>query len=220
MKRVFEISRRITLTGFSGEELKQDIFITNKLEQPVHLTEFKWDLDDKDSRNLKDLLGAELEEIEDGRKYKFTVWNRKKVEPGRYLGQGMFITDFEGLKRKPVRIRVTVTPDVQVHPSTLFMGEMYIPKGVTKSFERNFRVISSRGDSLKVDRVVPSSNDMTINVKEVLEGRSFLCQVMLRPEPETGRYSSKLKVYTNYPGYEEIEVEVRGIVRVGLTPEK
>lgn len=220
VERVLEVSKHISLAGFADDDLKQDVFITITQDQPVHLTDFRWDPDNRDSKILKDLLGVELEAVKDGKKYKLSVWNKEKIKPGRYLGRGQLITDFEDLKEKPITIRVTVTPDVSLHPSTLFMGEMYIPQGVTKSFDGVFRVISSRGDSLKIKRVVPATNDMTVSVKEMYEGKSYVCKVKVRPEPKTGRYSNKISVYTNYPGYEKMEMDVTGIVRVGLSSEK
>jgi hypothetical protein len=220
VERIFEVSKQISLAGFIDEDLKQDIFVNITHDEPIHLTEFKWDLDNRDSKILSDLLGVKLEEIKEGKKYKFSVWNKERMKPGRYLGRGDLITDFEDVKKKRITIRVTITPDVALHPSTLFMGEMYLPEGVTKSFDGVFRVISSRGDSLKIERVVPGTNDMTVSVKEMYEGKSYVCKVKVRPEPKTGRYSNKITVYTNYPGFEKIEMDVTGIVRVGLTSKK
>lgn len=212
--KVFDVSTEIAVTGFRDEELKKEVILTNRLEKPVHLTDYRWSETTRSSPELSDMLGVKLEPIESGQKYRLTVWNKKQLEPGHYLGDLFLKSDFEGLSEKKVMVRFTITPDVEVHPKTVIMREMIVEEGTSKSFDKKITIIAARADSLKILKVEPDRDDVTVNVQEIVPGKSFRCTIRLRPPSETGRYLANLKIYTNYPGYEVLPVSITGTVRL------
>jgi hypothetical protein len=102
---------------------------------------------------------------------------------------------------------------VEVHPKTIIMREMIVDEGTSKSFDKRITIIAARADSLKILKVEPDREDITVNVQEIVPGKSYRCTVRIRPPSKTGRYLGTLTVHTNYPGYEEMEVNITGTVR-------
>jgi hypothetical protein len=109
---------------------------------------------------------------------------------------------------------MTVTPDVSIQPERLFFGEMRVTEGISKSFDRMFSIVATRGDSLKVLKVVPENEMVTVALEEVKPGKAYKCTVRVRPELKNGPFRSTIKVYTNYKGYEELTVYLQGTVHV------
>ncbi|MCK4235759.1 MAG: hypothetical protein KAX38_01485 [Candidatus Krumholzibacteria bacterium] len=216
IKKVFGFSNDMSISGFVDEDMKLETIITNLIETPINITDFKWSGKAVDYARLKDKLGVKLETIEKGRKYRLKVWNKENLSPGHYMGDIVLMTDFDKLKEKTIAVRFTVTPDVEVHPRTIHLGEMLVPEGMSKSFDRNFRVIAARGDSLKVLSVIPDREDVTVKIQEIEPGKAYRGTIRIRPQSTVGRYSASLKIITNYPGYEELKLRVKGIVRTGV----
>ena len=211
--RVLELSKPMSLSGFTNEDLKMETIITNRLETPIHLTGFHWSDKGKDYEKLKEGLYVELNEIEEGRKYHLKTWKKGAFEPGHYVGELVLTTDFDKLEEKNISVRLTVTPDVKVHPRTLFLREMNIPEGTSRSFDQSFWITAYKGDSLKVLQVIPDREDITVKVEEETPGKVFKCKVRVRPPSNEVRYTGSLKIITNYPGYEELHVGITGMVR-------
>jgi hypothetical protein len=213
VKKVFDVSSDIAVSGFTDEDLEKEVILTNLLEKPIHLTGYRWSEKTVSTPELEKLVGVKMETIERGRKYRLSVWNKEKLLPGHYLGDLFLKTDFPELGEKKVTVRFTVTPDVEVHPKTIIMREMMVEEGKSKSFDKRITIIAARADSLKILNVVPNREDITVNVQEVIPGKSYRCTVRVRPPTQTGRFLGELKIYTNYPGYEELAVNITGTVR-------
>jgi hypothetical protein len=214
VKKVFDISKNISMSGFSDEDLAFETILSNRLETPIHIKDFSWTEKPNNPNELPKVMGVKLETVEKGQKYRVKVWRKEKLDPGHYIGELVLATDFDKLPEKKLSVRVTVMPDVEVHPRAIIMREMVVPKGATKSFDRVFRVISSRGDSLKVFKAVPSSEEITVKITETTPGKAYRCTVKVRPPSQPGRYTGAVKLYTNYPGYEEINLPITGSVRI------
>ncbi len=214
VKRVFNFSRNLNFNGFVDEKIDMESIVTITIDDPVNLTGLEWSKKSKDSEILIDKLKADLETIEAGRKYRIKISSKGDIPPGNYLVNLIVKSNFERVSEKEVPVRIVIMPDVEVQPNVLFIREMQVPEGTSKSFEKMVSIIASRGDSLKVLKVVPSSENITVNVREIKPGKAFQCKVQVRPPSETGKYVETLTFYTNYKGYEKIEVLVRGSVRV------
>lgn len=212
--KVFDVSSELALTGFTDEILKKEVILTNLLDEPIHLDGYRWSGKSTTSPEMEKKIGIKLEPVERGRKYRLTAWNKEPLDPGHYLGYVFLKSDYEGLEEKKVMIRFTITPDVEVHPKAVFMREMIVEEGTSKSFDKKITIIAARADSLKILKIVPDREDITVNVQEIVPGKSFRCSIRLRPPTETGRYLGTLKIYTNYPGYEEMPFNISGTVRV------
>ncbi len=91
---------------------------------------------------------------------------------------------------------------------------MLIPEGTTRSFNKIVQIMATRGDSLKILKVVSSREDIVTNIQEVKPGKMFRCKLTNRPESKMGEYKGFLTFFTNYTGYEEIKVEILGRVKV------
>jgi hypothetical protein len=211
--KVFEVSSEIAVNGFSDEKLEKEVILTNRLDRPIHLKGYRWSEKMRSSPELSNLLGVKLETIEKGQRYRLKVWNKDPLPPGHYLGDLYLQTDYDELNEKKVMVRFTVTPDVEVHPKTIIMREMIVDEGTSKSFDKRITIIAARADSLKILKIEPDREDITVNVQEIVAGKSYRCTVRIRPPSKTGRYLGTLKVHTNYPGYEEMEVNITGTVR-------
>lgn len=212
VKKVFQLSQPLALSGFIGEDFGVKAMLENKLEQPVHITGVDWS--ESTDENIKKNLEVKLEAVEEGRKYSVTVEDKKEFTKGSYHGTLILQTDFDKVREKTLDVRVLVHAEVQLYPERLLLPEMVVPRGATKSFQKVVTIIAKKGDSLKIREVVPSREDIVTTLTEVKPGKAYRCKLTIRPESRDGEYKGSIKFITNYPGYEEIEVEILGRVRV------
>ncbi len=212
VKKVFQLSQPLALSGFIGEDFSIKAILENKLDQPVHITGVGWS--ESTDENIKNNLEVKLEAVEEGRKYSITVDDKDRFTKGSYHGALVLKTDFDKVKEKTVDVRVLVHAEVQLYPEKLLLPEMVVPQGATKSFQKVVTIIVKKGDSLKIKDVVPSREDIVTTLTEVKPGKAFRCKLTIRPESRDGEYKGSIKFITNYPGYEEVEVEILGRVRV------
>ena len=212
VKKVFEFSGQLAMSGFRDEEMQGETIITNLLDEPINIKGWRWD-EKAVTDGVEEKIGIKLDVVEKGRKYKVSAWKRSGVEPEHYRGEIILETDYAELKERKVGVRMTVTPDVEVHPNKVFFGEMVVKEGVSKSFDRQIRIIASRSDTLKILKVVPDSDEITVKIQEVQAGKVYKGTVSVRPPSKVGAYQGSIKIYTNYPGYEELRVVIAGAVR-------
>jgi hypothetical protein len=214
IKQVFQVSKGLALSGYKGDELKEEVILTSAIEEPIKLTGYHWSEKSKDRKILEENVGIKITAIEKGKKYKIDAWLKKPLPPKQYFSDLFVETDFEKLPEKKMAFRLHIMDDVELHPSTIYMRELQVTEGTTKNFEKLVSVISARGDSLKILDVIPSDPTITWNIREVRPGKAYTCRFQIRPKPEPGRYEASLKFLTNYPGYEELVVPIKGSVRV------
>jgi hypothetical protein len=212
VKKVFDISSELNWTGFQDENVKLETIITNLMPTPINVKGFEWAKASKD-KQLDTKLAVKLETIEKGKKYKLTIIKKKDIPPDRYYGEIALLTDYPKMPQKILTFNINVVKDVEVYPERIFFGEMVIEKGTSKSFDRAFNVIAARGDSLKIVKVVPSSSEITVKIQEQTPGKSFKGTVWVRPPDKLGQYVGNIKIYTNYPKYKELILDIVGSVR-------
>jgi hypothetical protein len=224
--KTFDFSKKLSLSGFVDESLEMETVITTLIEDPVKITGCRLMKGSKDYEILNENLGIKFDEIKNspgeknGRKYRLKVWKKKNMPAGYYRGDILLTTDFERVKEKRVSVTLSITPDVEIQPRTIYLHDMIIPEGTTKDFSRLFRVVAARGDSLKILRVLPDNENISVNVKETQPGKAYECRIKVRPPSTVGRYDASLTVVTNYPGYEEMTVAITGSVRPVSRPKK
>jgi len=214
VKKALEFSREMRWAGFVEEDLKMEAIITNLLPVPVNITSARW-ADEGKAKELDEKIGLKLETIEKGKKYRLKVWKKKELAPNNFVTNIVLATDYPKLKEKMVNLAVTIMKDVELFPDKLYFGEMVIPPGATKAFDRTFSIVAARGDSLKVLRAVPSRDDITVKIQELQPGKSYRGTVWVRPTSRLGQYAGSIKFYTNYPKYKELVLDIVGSVRVG-----
>ncbi len=215
VKKVFDISENFNITAFASESIDKKAVLTNLLKKPIRLVGYRWSERGKDYDAMKKLVGVELSEIEAGVKYELRVWNKGEIRAGNYIaGDLLLLTDDEDFEEKRIMVRIQVLNDIQVHPAKVILPEMRVEEGTSRSFDKTVTLVATRGDTLKVFRVIPSREDITVKLQPVKEGKSYRCSVRIRPPSESGAYEANLKFITNYSGYEEIDVPVKGSVRV------
>jgi hypothetical protein len=226
VKKVLDVSRDLSWAGFADENFKLEATITDLLSTPIDITGYKWDQSSID-KGIDQRVGVKIETIEKGRKYLLKIWKKKELIPDRFVSDITLLTDYPKMKEKTLKLSVVVAHDVELHPDRLYFGEIVLPPGATRSYERSFSIVAARGDSLKVLKVVPNRKDITVNMKELQPGKSYQGTVSIRPESRIGQYMGSIKIYTNYPNYKELNLDIVGSVRVsdesstgGVTPGK
>lgn len=199
-----------------GEDFKAKTILEAQIDRPVHIKGLEWseDSDEIIKKNLK----VDLEVIENGKKYAVTVDDKEPFETGNYHGILLAKTDFEEVPEKSIDVRILVNAEIQFYPNRLLLPEMSIPEGTTKSFEKVVTIIAKKGDSLRIKEVIPSREDIVTTVTEIKPGKAYRCKLTIRPESKMGEYRGTLKFVTNYPGYEEVVIEIIG--RVNVIPAK
>jgi len=216
--KALEFSREMRWAGFTDEPLKIESYITVTLSSPMNILSARWD-DDGKAKGLPEKIGVKLDAIERGKKYRLTVWKKADLAAESVVSNIVLATDNPKLKEKIVPVAFTIMNDVELHPQRIYYGEMIIPPGATKAFERSFNIIAARGDSLKIVKAVSSRDDMTVKIQELLPGKSYRGTVLVRPTSKIDRFTGSVTIYTNYPKYREVVLDVVGSVRVGTGSE-
>ena len=211
--QVFDPAGQLFMSGFQDESIKGEIVLENKLDKPIHITGWHWD-DRAKTVGIDKNVGVKLEEIEKGQKYRVTAWKKPEAEPDMYRGEIVLTTDFPELPEKKIPVRLTISRDVEVHPNKVYLGEMVVPEGTSRSFDRQFRIIAARGDSLQILSAEPDSEDITVKIQEIQAGKVYKGTVRVRPPSKLGNFEGTIKIKTNYTGYEEITLFVGGRVRL------
>jgi len=217
VKQVFKPSGQLLMSGFNDESIKGEMTLENMLDDPIRITGWKWEGKSIES-GVDKKVGIKLEEIEKGRKYRLSAWKMPGAEPQMYRGEIILETDYPELAEKKIPVRLTISRDVEVHPNKVYLGEMLVPEGSSMSFDRQFRIIAARGDSLKILGAEPDREDITVKIQEIQAGKVFKGTVRVRPPSKMGKYDGSIKIKTNYPGYEEITLYVGGRVRLDKGP--
>jgi hypothetical protein len=218
VKKTFEFSREMRWTGFVDDQFKFEVEVTNLLPTPVGITGARW-ADDVAAKGLQDKIGIKLETIEKGKKYRIKLLKKKDLAPENIVANIVLTTDFPKIKEKSVPMSIIIQKEVEIYPDRLYFGEMIIPPGATKAFDRTFNIVAARGDSLKILKVVPNRDDMTVKIQELQPGKSFRGTVWIRPSSRLGQYAGSVKIYTNNPKEPEMVLDVVGSIRVGETAE-
>ena len=69
VKQVFDSSGQLFMSGFHDESISGEMILENKLDEPIHITGWKWDERSLEG-GIDEKIGIELKEIEKGRKYR------------------------------------------------------------------------------------------------------------------------------------------------------
>jgi hypothetical protein len=217
VKRALDFSREMRWAGFPDEDIRLDCVVTDLLPTPINIMSVRWD-SDSTSKALETKVGLKLETVEKGKKYHLKVWKKKELAPESFVANIVIVTDYPKLKEKFLPIAITVMKDVELHPEKLYYGDMVIPPGATKAFDRSFNIVAARGDTLKILKTVPSRNDMTVKIQELVPGKSFRGTVLVRPTSKIDQYAGSIKIYTNYAKYKEINLDIVGSVSIEGAP--
>jgi hypothetical protein len=189
VKKTFEFSNDMRWSGFVDDPFKFEVDITDLLDK--------------------------LQTIEKGKKYRLKLTKKKDLQPENIAANIVLTTDFPQIKEKNVMMTILIQREVELYPNRLYFGEMIIPAGATKAFDKTFNIVSARGDSLKIVKAVPNRDDMTVKIEELQPGKSYRGTVWIRPSSRLGQYAGSVKIYTNNPKQPEIILDVVGSIRVG-----
>ena len=218
VKKAFEFSREMRWSGFVDDQFKFEVDITSLLDTPVNITNARW-ADDTAAKKLAEKIGLKLETIEKGKKYRLKLFKKKNLIPENLVANIVFTTDFAKIKEKSVPMSILIQKEVEIYPDRIYLGEMVIPPGATKAFDKSFNIVAARGDSLKIIKAVPNREDMTVKIQELQPGKSFRGTVTVRPDSRLGQYAGSIKIYTNNPKQPELILDIVGSIRVGETAE-
>jgi hypothetical protein len=214
VRKVFEFSRQLSWTGFTDERLKLDVDISNLLSTPIVIKSARWAEDGRNKESAQK-LDIKLETVEKGKKYHLMISQKKELAYGSFIADLVLVTDSPKIPEKTVPVTFVLRSEVELRPDKLYYGEMLIPPGATKAFDREFSIVASRGDSLRILKAVPSRNDMSVKIQELQPGKTFRGVIWVRPETRIGQYTGSVKIYTNYPNCKELTLDITGNVRVG-----
>jgi hypothetical protein len=212
VKKVFEVSKRLYFTGFIDDPLELEAEVTNLIDEPIRIVDYYWSNASRDREKYIDKLNVTIDEIETGKKYALLIKRIDEIEPGRYMGTLALKTNSLKLKEKKVHVVLTINAAVNASPKVLLCGEMKIGKGEEGIYEKRFKITTMRGDSLKVLKVIPSRDDIEVDIEELQPGRIYQGTATIRPTKSERKYQASIKIYTNYRGGEELEVTLRGKV--------
>ena len=193
VKKAFDLSREMRWTGYVDDKFNFEVIVTNLLPTPVNITSARW-ADDVAAKAVGEKVGIKLETIEKGKKYRIKLLKKKELPAQTTVANIVLTTDFPKIKEKSIPMSIIVQKEVEIYPERLYFGEMIIPPGATKVFDRTFNIVATRGDSLKIIKAVPNRDDMTVKIQELQPGKSYRGTVWVQPSTRIGQYAGSIRI--------------------------
>ncbi len=157
IKQLFEMSPnpRITFTGLEkGSSASKELMLTSNIDEKVKLT-----VDEAAARG-SEAFNVQLEELDEGKKYKLTVMTRPgELKLGSNATTVTLKTDNERFPTMQVPVSAYVAPRVQTSPLTL-----YVPRKGSTPIQRYIRVRYQTSAPIKVTGIETSHESVKAEV--------------------------------------------------------
>jgi len=202
-------SSRLYLTGFEGEILSKTLRIINHQDSPLNITRIESNIDDKIEYEIKPLV--------EGKEYELMVKTLKGLE-GRSRGKIIVTTNSEKKPKCEIRVNVNIRDELTVFPTTLYFGNINTtPKPGTPpeklNLTKSLYLKKERGDPVKIEKLIPSSDLIHTKVETKLEGKSYDIIVTLdKDKLEKGSIKETLEIHTNYKKRPVVTITLKGKV--------
>lgn len=214
VKKAFDFSRDLRFLGFADEKVSLECDITNVLATPIAITGARW-AEDAKAKGLDQKIALKVEPVVKGKKYRLKMWSLKNLPAESFTANIILSTDHPKIKEKTVIASFNISNDVEVQPARIYLEEMSARSGAPGApVTRIFAVNAMRGDSLKVTKAVSNRPDMTVKLEALRPGKAYRGTITIVPPAKSGPYLGSIKLFTNYSGHREINVDVVGSVRV------
>ena len=97
VKQVFQVSKSLSVSGYKGELLKDEVVMTTALDQPINLVGYHWSEKGRDKDILEENIEVKITPIEKGKKYRIETKMKNDLPPKQYFSDLYIDTDFESL---------------------------------------------------------------------------------------------------------------------------
>ena len=200
---------RLYLTGFEGEILSKSLKIINHQDPPLKITHIESNIDDKIEYELKPLV--------EGKEYELMVKTLKGLE-GRSRGKIIVTTNSEKKPKLEIRVSVNFRGELTISPTTLYFGNINTTPKPGKppaklNLAKSLSVKKERGDPVKIEKLIPSSDLIHTKVETKLEGKRYNIIVTLdKDKLQKGLIKETLEIHTNYKKRPVVKIIVKGKV--------
>jgi len=202
-------SARLYLTGFEGDTLTKSLKIINNVDSPLKITHLESDIDDK--------ISYELKSVVEGKEYELIVTTLKD-QNRRSRGKITLTTNNEKKPKLDIRVSFNFKDELTISPTSLYFGNLTItPKSEKQPPKLNLKkyitVRKERGDPLKIEKLIPSSDLISTEIKTQEEGKRYVIIVSLdKDKLEKGLLKETLEIHTNYKKKPVLKVNLKGKV--------
>jgi len=202
-----EPSNRVYLNGYEGDVISKSIKIINHVKSPLKITDLKSNIDDKINYELKPLVN--------GKEFELTVKTLAGLK-GRTNGRITLNTNIDKKPKIEIRVSINFRDDLTVSPNIIHFGRIAItgkPPANKLNLNRNITFKKERGDPVKIQKIVPSSDLIQTSIETREEGKLYKISVSLNKEKlQTGKLEETLEIHTDYKKKPVIKISVRGNV--------
>ena len=204
-----EPSNRVYLNGYEGDVISKSLKIINQVKSPLKITELKSNIDDK--------INYELKPVVEGKEFELTVKTLAGLK-GRSNGLITLETNIDKKPKIEIRVSVNFKDDLTVSPNVIHFGRIAITTKPGKTpaklnLKRNITFKKERGDPVKIQKIVPSSDLIKTSIETREEGKLYKISVSLNKEKlQTGKIEETLEIHTDYKKKPVIKISVRGTV--------
>lgn len=131
---------------------------------PFHITKVQTNLDGR--------VAHELETVEEGMRYRFTVSNL--VKQGDYSGSLWLHTDLPEKPYVMVRVNGSVDGEISVNPKTLFIGKMSARQPIKSG---NVLVIGNSGKPFKIIRLTHDEKFIAVTQQALADKNGYRLEI-------------------------------------------
>jgi hypothetical protein len=196
-------SPRAYLTGFEGDTLSQNLKISTNETAPFTITNITSTLDDKITYEIKPLLEEKAYEL---------IINTREDLQGRSIGKITLTTSSKKKPKLDIPVRINFKNELTISPSTLFFGTIAVtPQTEESLFTKHIRVRKERGESLAIEKIIPSSDFIQTHIETTEEGKRYSITVTLEKDKlHKGVIKETLEIYTNYRKKPVVTITLKG----------
>ena len=196
---------RVNLSGYVGDEIKEEITITSIEEEVLKITEITSDIDDK--------IKYKLKTKKKGREYALEIKYRSDQNES-VRGKIKLKTNNEKKPLLIINVYGRLKEEVSVGPKSISFGNIDTSKENfnTINFVKKIVLRDVRGNGLTIKKIKTSSDWITTETKTQREGKIFTIVVTLdKDKLPDGKFNEKIKIRTNYKR-EYLTVDIKGEV--------
>lgn len=183
-----------------GSSVNGLITIMNTTERPIRITKLEPN---------GTAFAANLQTLEDGKRYSVGFVSSTTLPVGAHIQTLKLTTDSKETPELELRLQITVSPAVTVHPASLTFENVPVsdPEMETSLISKFLWVRSGRGAGLEIKSITSDLPFVKAKI-EAMDGSTITLRVGFSEKPPKGTHTGKIRIETNNPDVKTLEAPI------------
>lgn len=186
----------------SGSSASSTLYLYNNSPTPVHIKRVIPPGND---------FTADLQPIQDGKRYQLTLTSNPALKPGHYLQTLKVVTDSPVEPEVPIELDLTVYPKVFASPTSIVMPTLPAAADLSAINWPMIYVRKLRAEGLKIKGYSSTLPFIKLELLPETEGQVYKIRLTLDSSKiRPGEFKGKVRIETNDPEVPLLEVPIQG----------